>query len=38
MKITKTVLAAATIALAIPAAAPALAQDFPLEAGEYTPR
>lgn len=34
MKIIKTALAAATIALAAPAA-PAFAQEFPLEAGEY---
>lgn len=35
MKIIKTALAAATIALAIPATTPAFAQEFPLEAGEY---
>jgi hypothetical protein len=35
MKLFKTVLAAAVIALAVPAASPALAQDYPLKAGEY---
>lgn len=35
MKLIKTVLAAATIALALPAAAPALAQEYPLKPGEY---
>lgn len=31
----KTIIAATTIALTVPMAAPAIAQDFPLEAGEY---
>lgn len=35
MKLIKTALAAATIALAVPAASPALAQEYPLKAGEY---
>lgn len=35
MKLFRTVLAAATIALAVPAAAPAFAQEFPLKPGEY---
>ncbi|MEE4152638.1 MAG: hypothetical protein V2I27_00610 [Erythrobacter sp.] len=35
MKLIKTALAAAAIALALPAASPALAQDYPLKAGEY---
>lgn len=35
MKLIKTVLAAATFALAVPVASPLLAQDYPLKAGEY---
>ncbi|MEE4537672.1 MAG: hypothetical protein V2J51_04175 [Erythrobacter sp.] len=35
MKLIKTALAAATIALAVPAGTPAIAQDYPLKPGEY---
>ncbi|QPL40774.1 hypothetical protein IT881_06095 [Erythrobacter sp. A30-3] len=35
MKLIKTALLAATIALAVPSATPALAQDYPLKPGEY---
>lgn len=35
MKLIKTALLAATIALAVPAATPAIAQDYPLKPGEY---
>ena len=35
MKLIKTALLAATITLAVPAATPVMAQEFPLEAGEY---
>lgn len=35
MKLIKTALLAATFALAVPAATPALAQDYPLKPGEY---
>lgn len=35
MRLIKTALLAATIALAVPAATPAIAQDYPLKPGEY---
>jgi hypothetical protein len=35
MKLIKAAVLAATIALAVPAATPAIAQDYPLKAGEY---